>query len=176
MLKLNEFALAAIVLLPQIGTANEASPYVGQEHRDIKSLSQQDIEALSRGDGMGFAKAAELNGFPGPRHVLELAEALQLTADQYARTEALYEEMRRNAGAAGAQLIAAEAELDTLFAGRNVDVSSLQKALDSIAEVRARLRYVHLEAHLRQQQILSARQVARYAKLRRYQSGHGHSH
>ena len=49
-----------------------ASPYAGQESRRIKSLSEQDIAELRAGRGWGLAKAAELNGMPGPAHLLEL--------------------------------------------------------------------------------------------------------
>ena len=45
------------------------SPYAGQENRQIKSLSANDIQELKRGGGWGLAKAAELNGLPGPAQV-----------------------------------------------------------------------------------------------------------
>jgi hypothetical protein len=58
--------------------AGEAlSPYTGQERREIKALSNEEIDRYLSGDGMGLAKAAELNHYPGPRHVLELADQLQ---------------------------------------------------------------------------------------------------
>ena len=41
-------------------------PYAGQQTRAIKALSDDDIAALRAGEGMGMAKAAELNGYPGP--------------------------------------------------------------------------------------------------------------
>ena len=66
------------------------SPYVGQESRGIKALSPEDVDAYLAGKGMGLAKAAELNGYPGPAHVLELASQLSLTSDQRARTQALF--------------------------------------------------------------------------------------
>src|SRR5215469_14793256 len=50
-------------------------PYAGQEARTIKALSDDDIAALRKGEGMGMAKAAELNGYPGPVHVLALRTA-----------------------------------------------------------------------------------------------------
>lgn len=43
---------------------------------------------------MGLAKAAELNGYPGPLHVLELAVDLSLTAEQKAATETLFKSMQ----------------------------------------------------------------------------------
>ena len=58
------------------------SKYTGQEDRIIKSLSSEDIKSLQTGTGDAFggmAKLAELNGYPGPRHVLDLANKLKLT-------------------------------------------------------------------------------------------------
>jgi hypothetical protein len=40
--------------------------YAGQQARTTKALSDEDIAALSNGEGKGMAKAAELNGYPGP--------------------------------------------------------------------------------------------------------------
>jgi hypothetical protein len=75
---------------PGFGNANSQSPYASQESREIKSLSPQEASDLLAGKGMGFAKAAELNGYPGPAHVLELAAQLQLTPEQKTRTETLF--------------------------------------------------------------------------------------
>ena len=58
---------------------NQPAPYAGQQARSIKSLSAEDVAALLKGEGMGMAKAAELNGYPGPVHVLTLADELRLT-------------------------------------------------------------------------------------------------
>src|SRR5262245_16502456 len=72
------------------GSAQSQSPYVGQELREIKAMSPQEISDYLSGKGMGLAKAAELNGFPGPAYVLELATQLNLTTDQKIKTEALF--------------------------------------------------------------------------------------
>ena len=73
------FATAAVIF-PLASLA--ASPYAGEQSRSIKSLSQQDVADYMAGKGMGCAKAAELNGYPGPAHVLELADQLALTPSQ----------------------------------------------------------------------------------------------
>ena len=57
------------------------SPYVGQDTRPIKSLSADDILELRRGGGWGLAKAAELNGMPGPAHLLELKDEIPLSPE-----------------------------------------------------------------------------------------------
>ena len=59
-------------------TSKYASKYVGQETRKIKSLSADDIAELTKGGGWGLAKAAELNGYPGPAHILEMGSKIGL--------------------------------------------------------------------------------------------------
>ena len=70
--------------------ASTDKPYQGQQPRVIKSLSQSDIEGYLNGKGMGLAKAAELNHYPGPRHVLDVADKPGLTDRQKAQTRQLY--------------------------------------------------------------------------------------
>lgn len=92
------------------------SPYAGLEQREIKALSNEQIAELRAGRGMGLALAAELNGYPGPLHVLDLAHQLQLTVEQKQRVQQLYERMKTEAIAVGEKLIASERELDKEFA------------------------------------------------------------
>jgi hypothetical protein len=46
----------------------QVSPYAGEQGRAIKALSQKEVSDLLDGAGMGYAKAAELNRYPGPMH------------------------------------------------------------------------------------------------------------
>lgn len=155
--------------------ASEQSPYVGEEQRPIKSLSTQEIQSLRNGEGMGFAKLAELNQFPGPKHVLEVSGELGLSESQLAATESIFEEMRHNAIALGEQLIEAERQLDQAFGSASVTAASLESALLEIGRLRAQIRYVHLESHLRQKQLLTAEQIAKYDEVRGY-GGTNHEH
>jgi Spy/CpxP family protein refolding chaperone len=148
------------------------SPYVGQESRAIKALSPEDVEAYLSGKGMGLAKAAELNGYAGPAHVLELASQLSLTPEQRARTEALFASMQGKATELGRALVEQERELDRLFASKTITPERLASALTEIGLLQARVRGAHLEAHLAQVAILTPEQNARYAELRGY-SGAG---
>jgi Spy/CpxP family protein refolding chaperone len=152
-----------------------ASPYVGQEARATKSLSPEDVDAYLSGKGVGLAKAAELNGYAGPRHVLELASELELTPGQRAQTEALYAAMLSKAAALGRALVEKERELDRLFATRSIDATLLAESLDDIGSLQAGVRGAHLEAHLAQVEILTAEQNARYARLRGYGGAVGHT-
>jgi hypothetical protein len=159
------------------------SRYAGEESRDIKALSAQEVDSLLTGKGMGFAKAAELNGYPGPAHVLALAEELELTSEQRTLTTTLFASMEAEAVTVGRALVEAERELDRLFAERSVAAASLSAVLGKIGALQARLRDVHLQAHVTQTGILTKGQSARYARLRGYAAGphpsghdrHGHS-
>lgn len=142
--------------------------YAGMETREIKSLSAADIEGYRAGRGMSLALPAELNGYPGPLHVLELREALALTPGQRAATEALYQRMKADAIAAGEAFIAAERDLDRLFAGKSATPAQLSEALARVGAAQARLRGTHLQAHLEQVRILTPEQVGKYQRLRGY--------
>lgn len=144
------------------------TPYAGHETREIKSLSEQDIAELRRGGGWGLALPAELNGRPGPAHLLELREELGLSAGQVAAISAIYEEMRAAAIAAGEDFIAAEAALSDAFAGAGLSEERLLGLITFAAEARARLRFIHLSRHLSTPPLLSEAQIHRYNALRGY--------
>src|SRR5437762_2003360 len=86
-----------------------AGPYAGQDRRDIKALSTAQLRDIADSRGMGMALPAELNGYPGPSHVLELADKLWLGVDQRVRTEALFQAMKHEARVAGAAFVEREA-------------------------------------------------------------------
>lgn len=160
--------LLLVMILPCIVVASERSPYVGEEHRPLASFSQAEVESLRKGDGMGFAKLAELNHFPGPKHVLDMADSLDLSPSQVTATRQLYIEMKEKAVNLGEKLLAAELLLDKSFEDESITDKKLESALRDIGNIRSQLRYTHLEAHLRQKRILSAEQVAIYDTIRGY--------
>ena len=166
--------LALISLSLDLSAATPPSPYVGQEARDIKALSAEEVDAYLSGKGMGLAKAAELNGYPGPAHVLELASQLSLTPTQRARTEALFASMQSKAVSLGRALVDEERRLDQLFAMKSVTAEELTRSLDAIGALQAKVRGAHLEAHLAEAEILTPEQNARYGRLRGYGSENAH--
>ena len=151
-----------------------ASPYAGEQSRNIKSLSQEDIAGYIDGKGMGFAKAAELNGYPGPAHVLELADRLVLMPAQRTRTQQIFSRMQMRARELGGRLVEEERRLDELFASKTVSRQSLAASVNAIAATRSELRATHLQAHLDQTEILSAAQRAEYSQLRGYADANPH--
>lgn len=138
------------------------------QNRAIKALSEQQLADLRAGKGMSFALPAELNGYPGPSHVLELAEPLKLSAEQSSRTRALFEQMQRESAAAGEALIAAEAELDALFRDNRATPPLLTAAVGKAAQAQGVVRETHLRYHLQMMEVLTAEQVSAYNRQRGY--------
>lgn len=150
------------------GQPHQPAPYAGLDRREVKSLSEQGLTDLRAGKGMGVALPAELQGYPGPTHVLELADKLNLTPDQRARIAQLHREMRSEAIKAGEILISTEHAVDQFFASGSVGETALLTVTRQAAEARAQVRFAHLRFHLSTKAVLSAEQLAIYGKARGY--------
>ena len=159
-----------------VTSVHAQTPYAGMHGRSIKALSDQQIADLGAGRGMGLALAAELNGYPGPSHVLELADKLDLSADQRAGMQRLFDAMKAEAMPLGAKLIEQEADLDKQFATRTVTPESLRASTAAAAATQGILRETHLKYHLSTGNILTPSQMTKYAELRGYGSGHKRHH
>lgn len=155
-----------------------ATPYAGMQAREIKALSPQDARSLLEGQGMQLALAAELNGYPGPSHVLEHADALRLTREQRDATQALMQAHKAEARALGEQLVQAERDLDEAFRSRALTEAAIDRHTAAIAQLQGQLRAAHLRTHLRQTALLTPQQVAHYQQLRGYATAarHGAHH
>jgi Spy/CpxP family protein refolding chaperone len=138
------------------------------QSREIPSLSDREIADLKLGRGMGFALPAELNGYPGPLHVLEMADALRLTNEQKAQTQQIFDWMKSQAEALGSSLVAAEAQLGAAFRDRKIDKSRLDELVKGAERIRAELRAVHLSGHIEQAAALTDYQRDVYAAARGY--------
>jgi hypothetical protein len=121
---------------------------------------------------MGLALAAELNGYPGPRHVLDLAQELQLTAAQQRATSDLFEAMRAETRTLGADLIEAERVLDRLFAEKRATPETVAAATERAGAIAAKLRAAHLRYHLAMIEVLTTDQITAYNHLRGYAAHH----
>lgn len=148
--------------------AHNHSGYSGMETRAIKALSSEQIADLHEGKGMGASLPAELNGVPGPLHVLQLREPLKVTPPQAAQLERITAAMREQAQALGRQVVEAEARLDRAFASGSADEALVRASAARIGELQGQLRAVHLVAHLQTKALLSQEQVVAYNQLRGY--------
>lgn len=145
-----------------------AQPYAGLEKREIKALAPERTADLLAGRGAQYALAAELNHYPGPTHVLELATELKLTSEQEEKVKALVEPHKEKAKELGKRLVELERELDKLFASKQAGEAEVDRVLSEIGKVEAQLRGEHLKTHLTTTRLLTAEQVAAYDKARGY--------
>jgi Spy/CpxP family protein refolding chaperone len=146
------------------------SPYAGAEGSEIKGLSAEEIQAYREGTGHGMAKPAELNHYPGPRHVLDLATGLGLTETQKTEIQAIFDRMHARAVSLGERIIERERALDRAFAVGALDEAKLQGLVGEIGGLQSELRATHLKAHLETKAVLRPEQIARYDALRGYAS------
>lgn len=151
----------------------QVSPYAGQQTRAIKALSAEEVDDLLNANGMALAKAAELNGYPGPLHTLEMADKLGLTADQVRAIKKLRAHEQAAGKPLGAQIVALERDLDQRFVKREIDKKTIPTLIAKIDALQARLRAMHLATHLDTAAILTASQIARYNEMRGYTGSGG---
>ena len=170
-------AFASLVALTSAAIAQSShshqQPYAGLETRAVKSLSDQQIDDLRAGRGMGLALPAELNGYPGPVHVLDHADALKLTPAQREHIQGLLQSMKAETIPLGERLIEQETELNRLFARKIAQPSTLEALTASIGATQGALRAAHLRYHLAMLELLTPEQTRRYAELRGYAIHHG---
>lgn len=168
-----------VILAAPMALAQHHQPYAGQQARGIKALSAQETADLLAGRGMGLAKAAELNAYPGPIHALDMAQALGLDAAQIAALEDQKRRMTAAAIALGNKIVAEERDFDRLFAEGRIDAAGLQARSVEIGRLQGELRAVHLATHLETRAALTEAQVRRYNELRGYTGdapAHRHAH
>ncbi|RXH37889.1 Spy/CpxP family protein refolding chaperone [Bradyrhizobium zhanjiangense] len=171
--------IAATVIFLVSASLWAQTPYAGMQLRQIKALSDQEIADLRAGRGMGLALAAEINGYPGPSHVLELGDRLGLTSEQRGKVQEMFAAMKSEAIPLGTRLINKEAELDQQFASGSVTPESLRAATAAISVIQGELRDAHLKYHLLTRAVLDKAQLDKYAALRGYTGGasmHRHQH
>ena len=150
------------------GHERQKSPYAELAARPIKALSDDQVGDLKAGRGMGLSLPAELNGYPGPKHVLELADKIGLSATQRQTASRLIDAMSAEAIAIGTEVIALEARLEALFADQKADAEQARAVVDRIGAAQANLRFVHLKYHLAMRAAMAPEQIKQYAALRGY--------
>ena len=168
----------ALLLMENANAQHHPAGYAGLQTREIKALSPEAMADLREGRGMGASLPAELNGVPGPMHVLELKEPLRVTPEQVSALQRITAEMKESAQRLGRQVIAAEADLDQAFKAGTADEQTIRDATARIGALNGELRAAHLVAHLKTRQLLTDQQVALYNQARGYASGttSGHKH
>jgi len=137
----------------------------GAQQAQHHAFLDQEREALERGEGFGMAMPADRNGYPGPLHVLDLKSELKLSSEQEKAMQKLFARMKEQALAGGRDVLQAEQRLEEMFAQQRPE-AELRQQTRRIADLRAELRWVHLQTHLAARKILTQAQVATYQHLR----------
>ncbi len=136
-----------------------------REGTGIPALSEAQAASYLDGEAMWQASVAELNHYPSPRRVLELAEALELTEEQQRATTKLHEETRREAIRLGRELVALEQRLNRIFVWNQATADNTAKIVLDIGTLQTQIRLTHLAASIRQKPLLTEEQVRRYDEL-----------
>ena len=161
--------LIAIVSMPiKAQHVHESSSYAHSRGAEVVSLTDEEVRALRHGEGMGLARAAELNHFPGPRHLLDLASDLDLSDVQVRRIQTIHDRMKSQAVAKGEDIIIAEKHLADLFASGNPSARKMTQVTEHLGNMRGQLQAIHLLAHIEAARELSADQIREYDRLRGY--------
>jgi Spy/CpxP family protein refolding chaperone len=165
------FSTSCVAIFALLGLASAFAtdmPYAGQQTRTIKALSDQEVSDYVQGRGMGSSKAAELNHYPGPAHVLADSSRLELTDRQKTETQSVFDAMSAVAKRSGAAIVAKEAELDAFYASGQATPRTIKELVTELARLQAEFRYAHLSAHRAMRTILTSEQIARYDAMRGY--------
>lgn len=167
---MNGLPVRTLLLLAfAIPVAARPSLYISLQDRPLKALSEEQVRGYREGAGMGLALVAELNGYPGPKHILELAGELELTTGQRRSVQAVFDRMKDEATKLGNEIVAAEQLLDAAFREEKIDAKRLEELTLTIGTLQAHLRTAHLAAHLESRAILTPAQLASYSRLRGYE-------
>jgi hypothetical protein len=155
---------------PLPGQPPVVSPYRDQQFTRLRGMTDREVDDLREGRGMGLARAAELNGYPGPRHVLDAVEGGQLTlsSEQVAAVKAAFDRMSRDARRLGAALLGEERALEAAFGHGTVAEAEMRDRVRRIAALLGEVRAVHLRAHLETRALMSQVQIRRYQQIRGY--------
>jgi len=151
--------------LPEADRAAADAAAAAREGTGIPALSEGQQAAYLDGRPMWMASAAELNQYPDPHRVLELATALELTEEQQQVIAALAAETRAQAVDLGKEIIAQEQKLNRIFAWHQATAGNIEDSVFEIGLLQALLRHTHLAAHIRTRELLTATQLARYVEL-----------
>ena len=163
--------LIVAFLLGQASTAQHVHPAPSSAVSGVPSgLTEETVRQLLAGEGMGLAKPAETNMYPGPKHVLELKNELAITSAQEEKVTRIRERMLVKALGLGRQIVEAERNLDAAFQAGTLTADAMAARVLAIAKLQGELRAVHLQAHFETRPLLTPAQIHKYYELR---GGHG---
>lgn len=147
------------------------SPYADGYDPDapLRALGAELVEQILLGQGASLALPAELNGLPGPRHVLGLADQLDLSPNQQTQVQDIFDRYLADAIPAGERYLAAAQALEEELRSGAISEEELSELVTEASRLEGELVTSHLTAHLRTAAILTPEQIAAYNQLRGYE-------
>ena len=139
----------------------------------LGGVSAQEKEALLKGAGLGAGMIAMMNGYPGPKHVLEMGDELELTAAQRESIGTIYGKVKAESVKYGTELVEKDEELAALFASGSVSTDKVEKLSRDIGELQGRVRAEHLNAHVETFDALTPAQREMLAEMQGMHQGSG---
>lgn len=164
------FVICLLIISQVSLNAQHHAGHISDTGNRIKHLTDEQINGYLNGFGMGLAKAAELNHYPGPKHVMDLTVELGLTENQLEQTKKIFKKMEKEAIRLGKGIVQKEAELDSIFKTGAAESKVLRNLVTGIAELQGELRFTHLRVHIQERAILTEEQVELYDELRGYKT------
>ncbi len=151
-------------------TPNPA-PYAGQQSSSVRGLTEEEIATVRAGNGMALARPGEINGYPGPRHVLAMADELGLSEEQRSAVRSLESRVLAETVPLGERFLERYAALEGAFRDGTITQESLTERTAELGQVEGELRAAHLKYHLLTRPLLTEDQLVAYARLRGYGDG-----
>ncbi|MGW8283196.1 MAG: Spy/CpxP family protein refolding chaperone [Gemmatimonadota bacterium] len=136
----------------------------------LGGISAQEKEALLKGSGLGAGMIAMMNGYPGPKHVLEMGDELELTAAQREEIGTIFGEAKASFVELGTTIVEKDEALTALFTSGSATTAQVETLAREIGDLQGQLRAGHLNAHIRTYDALTP---AQREKLSSMQEMHG---
>ena len=138
----------------------------------LGGISEQEKEMLLKGGGLGAGMIAMMNGYPGPKHVLEMGDELELTAAQRESIGTIYGKAKAESVQLGTELVEKDEALAALFTSGSVSTKDVEKRSREIGELQGRLRAAHLNAHVQTHAELTPAQRAKLPTMQEMHQMH----
>lgn len=162
------FIIAVLMIVSSSNLSNAQSPYTSQLNSPVRGLSAQEVDDLINGRGAGYARTAELNHYPGPKHVLDMKQELALSPEQEQQIEVIFSQMNMKAKQVGREIVEHEQQFSNVFAQGEISESDINEQARRLGMLYGQYRSIHLQPHLKVRQLLSPEQIAKYDQLQGY--------
>lgn len=135
--------------------------------------TDNEIQDLLDGEGITVSHDGELNQYPGPRQVLAASGELNLSAQQKAKIQGIYDRMRLDTVTVGRAIQEQERELEQLISTGG-STAAADIVVREVAEKHQKMRDIHIAAHMQVKSQLTPEQLEDYHRLHAHQSAHTH--